>query len=216
MATSAERFVLGLPYVRASSGISFARSLRPTLNSRGYGWSRLFLRRVGRLQTIAYGLTFSKAGFVSLGVLLLVQAAVLLAFVQDLSAPSSPAKLPNAGDDSSTVPNCAISILAGNSFWNHRCGSGWALSVQCVYALKLRVVRPRTRGLCCTGRTFSSSTHSSADNTVIGTVLAGLLGILAASVVGLDSTTLPLLIIPALAAAPSGSPRTRSRTWQAC
>jgi branched-chain amino acid transport system permease protein len=131
----------------------------------------------------------------SLGVLLLVQAAVLLAFG---STPlSSPAVLPSS---SVTIFNVTVPIaqfiLAG--------------IVGIIVVLLVGLYRYTRFGLAT--RAASENERSAVlaglspslialSNTVIGTVLAGLVGILAASVVGLDSTTLPLLIIPALAAA---------------
>ena len=131
----------------------------------------------------------------SLAVLLLVQAAVLLAFG---STPlNSPAVLPSS---SVTVFNVTVPIaqfiLAG--------------IVGIIVVVLVGLYRYTRFGLAT--RAASENERSALlaglspslialSNTVIGTVLAGLVGILAASVVGLDSTTLPLLIIPALAAA---------------
>jgi branched-subunit amino acid ABC-type transport system permease component len=131
----------------------------------------------------------------SLAVLLLVQAAVLLAFG---STPlNSPAVLPSS---SVTVFNVTVPIaqfiLAG--------------TVGIIVVVLVGLYRYTRFGLAT--RAASENERSALlaglspslialSNTVVGTVLAGLVGILAASVVGLDSTTLPLLIIPALAAA---------------
>ncbi len=131
----------------------------------------------------------------SLAVLLLVQAAVLLAFG---STPlNSPAVLPSS---SVTVFNVTVPIaqfiLAG--------------IVGIIVVVLVGLYRYTRFGLAT--RAASENERSALlaglspslialSNTVVGTVLAGLVGILAASVVGLDSTTLPLLIIPALAAA---------------
>ena len=131
----------------------------------------------------------------SLGVLLLVQAAVLLAF--GTTPLSSPAVLPSS---SVTIFNVTVPIaqfiLAG--------------IVGIIVVVLVGLYRYTRFGLAT--RAASENERSAVlaglspslialSNTVIGTVLAGLVGILAASVVGLDSTTLPLLIIPALAAA---------------
>ncbi len=131
----------------------------------------------------------------SLAVLLLVQAAVLLAFG---STPlNSPAVLPSS---SVTVFNVTVPIaqfiLAG--IVGIIVVVLVALYRYTRFGLATRAASENERSALLAGL---SPSLIALSNTVIGTVLAGLVGILAASVVGLDSTTLPLLIIPALAAA---------------
>ncbi len=131
----------------------------------------------------------------SLGILLLVQAAVLLIF--GTTPLSSPAVLPTStvmifGEP---VP-IAQFILAG--------------IVGIIVLVLVGLYRYTRFGLATRAASENEKSALLAglspslialSNTVIATVVAGLVGILAASVVGLNSTTLPLLIIPALAAA---------------
>jgi branched-subunit amino acid ABC-type transport system permease component len=131
----------------------------------------------------------------SLGVLLLVQAAVLLAFGN--TPLDSPAVLPSS---SVTVFNVTVPIaqfiLAGIVGIIVLVLVGLYRYTR--FGLATRAASENERSALLAGL---SPSLIALSNTVIGTVLAGLVGILAASVVGLDSTTLPLLIIPALAAA---------------
>ncbi|BCL28616.1 ABC transporter permease [Streptomyces aurantiacus] len=131
----------------------------------------------------------------SLGVLLLTQALVLLIF--GTSPLNSPSVLTS---DVVSVFGVAVPeaqfILAG---------------IVVVLACGLAVVY-RFTGFGLATRAASESESSAAlaglspdaislGNSVLGHVATGFVGVLAASIVGLSATTLPLLIIPALAAA---------------
>ncbi len=131
----------------------------------------------------------------SLGVLLLVQAVVLLAY--GTSPLSSPAVLP-----ASTVSVLGVTVEVAQFIL-----AGVAVAIAIALSLLYRFTR---FGLATRAAAESEPSAMLAGlsprllamvNTVLGTVVAGLLGILAASVVGINSTTMPLLIIPALAAA---------------
>ena len=131
----------------------------------------------------------------SLGVLLLVQAAVLLVF--GTTPLSSPAVLP-----SSTVTIVGVTVpIAG--FMLAGIVGIIVLALVALYrytrfGLATRAASENEKSALLAGL---SPSVIALSNTVLGTLVAGLVGILAASTVGIDSTTLPLLIIPALAAA---------------
>jgi branched-chain amino acid transport system permease protein len=131
----------------------------------------------------------------SLGVLLFVQAGVLLIFGN--SPLSSPAVLPG-----STVQILGVTISVAQFIL-----AGLVIVLAAVLALVYRYTR-----FGVATRAASESEPSALlaglspgrlamGNTVLANLVAGFVGILAASVVGVNSTTLPLLIIPGLAAA---------------
>ncbi len=131
----------------------------------------------------------------SIGVLLLVQAGVQLIFgTEPLSSPSVlPGNVVRLG---SVIVPAAQLILAG---------------VAVVLAVGLAVLYRFTGfGLATRAAAENEVSASLAGlapntisllNSVLAHVIAGLVGVLAASVVGINATTLPLLIVPALAAA---------------
>ncbi|CAN5646144.1 hypothetical protein BH10ACT8_BH10ACT8_09290 [soil metagenome] len=131
----------------------------------------------------------------SIGVLLLVQAGVQLIFgTEPLNSPSVlPGNVVRLG---SVIVPAAQLILAG---------------VAVVLAVGLAVLYRFTGfGLATRAAAENEVSASLAGlapntisllNSVLAHVIAGLVGVLAASVVGINATTLPLLIVPALAAA---------------
>jgi branched-chain amino acid transport system permease protein len=131
----------------------------------------------------------------SIGVLLLAQAVVELAFG---TAPlDSPAVLPGTvvHVGGVTVPAAQLILAA----------------IIIVVAVALAVIY-RFSGFGLATRAAAENEVSAAlaglapntislVNAIIANVIAGLVGVLAASIVGINATTLPLLIVPALAAA---------------
>ena len=131
----------------------------------------------------------------SLGVLLLAQAAMLLGF--GTAAKPAPAVLPEATVTlgSVTVPVDRF-ILAGVVV-----GFSvvlWALYRWSRFGLATRAASENEGAAVLAGL---SPNQLSMVNTLLSCVVAGSVGVLAASLVQLDSVTLPLQIVPALAAA---------------
>jgi branched-subunit amino acid ABC-type transport system permease component len=131
----------------------------------------------------------------SLAVLLFVQAAVLLIFGN--SPLSSPAVLPG-----NTIQLLGVTVSIAQFIL-----AGLVIVLAAVLALVYRYTR---FGLATRAASESepsallvglSPGRLAMGNTILANLIAGFIGVLAASIVGVDSTTLPLLIIPGLAAA---------------
>lgn len=131
----------------------------------------------------------------SLGILLLTQAVVMLAFgTSPLAAPSV------LTEDAVLIFGIAVPaaqfILAGVVV---ALAAGLAIMYRFTrFGLATRATSENESSAVLAG--LSPDTIS-LGNTILGHVVAGLVGVLAASVVGISATTLPLLIVPALAAA---------------
>ena len=131
----------------------------------------------------------------SLGILLLAQAFVLVAFG------GTPQTEP------SILPVTGVQIFGNPVPIDHFILAGIVI----VIAIALTFVYRRSRfGLATRAAAESESSAMlvglsprklSLANTVIGCVIAGLLGVLAAPLISLDTNTLPLIVVPALAAA---------------
>jgi branched-chain amino acid transport system permease protein len=131
----------------------------------------------------------------SLGLLLTAQAAVVLAF--GTSSKSQPSLLPSSSVTifERVIPLdrfllAAIVIAAAAAFaaayrWS-RFGVATRAAAENEVSAMLMGLSPRRLSLI---------------NTMLGTVVAGAVGVLVAPLVQLDATTLPLQIVPALAAA---------------
>jgi branched-chain amino acid transport system permease protein len=131
----------------------------------------------------------------SLGVLLVAQASMLLAF--------GSAQRP----EPSIIPVRAVTVLGSTVPLNEFVLSGsvvamtvvlWALYRWSRFGLATRAaseneVAARLAGL--------STNELSLTNTLLACVVLGVIGVLAASVAALDTLTLPLIVVPALAAA---------------
>src|SRR5205823_5607494 len=131
----------------------------------------------------------------SLGVLLVAQASMLLAF--GTTQKPQPAVLPSGTVHvlGSTVPVDRF-ILAGI-----------VIAIAVVLALAFRFTRFGLATRAVSENELSamlgglSANELSLANTLIASVVAGAIGVLAASVTQLDATSLPLQVVPALAAA---------------
>jgi branched-chain amino acid transport system permease protein len=131
----------------------------------------------------------------SLGVLLVAQAAVLLAFGTDPKA--APAVL-----GSGTVQLFGVTVPA-DRFLLAGIVIAAAATLAAVYrwtqfGLATRAAAENEASAMLAGL---SPNALALANTVLASVVAGALGVLAASLTELDAATLPLLIVPALAAA---------------
>lgn len=131
----------------------------------------------------------------SVGVLLLTQASVLLIFG---TAPlDSPAVLPTDAIDvlGVTVPvdQFILAVLAAVL-----AGALAAVYRFTRFGLATRAASENETSAVLAGLTPA---RISLANAILANLVAGLMGSLTAAVVGLDSTTLPLLIVPAIAAA---------------
>jgi branched-chain amino acid transport system permease protein len=88
----------------------------------------------------------------------------------------------------------AVAMVAGYAFWSLKTGFFFGLVLPTAAALAATlVVAPLVAGL--------SPDQLSLVNTLLASLVAGAVGVLAASLVQLDSSALPLQIVPALAAA---------------
>jgi branched-chain amino acid transport system permease protein len=131
----------------------------------------------------------------SLGLLLFAQAAMLLAFGPNEQ--SEPSFLPK---DSVTVVGTPVPvdhfILAGIVL-------GCAVAASAVYrwtrfGISTRAAAENEASAMLAGLEPNSL---SLVNTLCGSIIAGMLGVLAAPLITLNSSTLPLIVVPALAAA---------------
>jgi branched-chain amino acid transport system permease protein len=131
----------------------------------------------------------------SLGILLVAQAGLLLAFG------------PNAQSVPAVLPTNYISVLGVQVTADHFILTGIVIVIAVVLAAAYRWTR------------FGLSTRAAAEsevsamlvglspdrlsviNTVLAALVAGTLGVLAAPLITLDTSTLPLIVIPSLAAA---------------
>ncbi len=131
----------------------------------------------------------------SLGILLTLQAAMLLGF--GTAAQQVPNILPGGRVNVFDV------VIPANRFWLTGIVIGMTLLLAALYrwtqfGLATRAASENEVAGMLAGL---SPNQLSMANTVLASVVAGLMGILAAPLVQLDSTTLPLVIVPALAAA---------------
>ena len=131
----------------------------------------------------------------SLGVLLLAQAAMLLGF--GTAAKPAPAVLPDA-----TVALAGVTVPV-DRFILTGVVVGFAVALWALYrwsrfGLATRAASENEGAAVLAGL---SPNQLSMVNTLLSCVVAGTVGVLAASLVQLDSVTLPLQIVPALAAA---------------
>jgi len=131
----------------------------------------------------------------SLGLLLVAQATVQLLF--GTSPLSSPAVLP---DNTVNVFDVLVPI---NRFILAAVVITIAIVLMCVYRFSRFGVSTRAASENQAWAVLAglSPNGLSMRNTLIANTVVGLIGILAASVVSIDSTSLPLLIVPALVAA---------------
>ncbi len=131
----------------------------------------------------------------AIGVLIALQATVVLAFGQ--AARPQPSILPSANVVIGGVPVALYNFVIGG--------------ILLVITVGLSVAYRRTRFGIATRAAAENEAHAmfyglspdwlSMANTVLMAVLMGVVGLLAASVFEVDSSTLPLLIVPGLAAA---------------
>lgn len=131
----------------------------------------------------------------SLGLVLVAQAVVILAFSSDPQSP--PAILP-VGTVSVLGTDVPVDrfLLGGIVI---AAGAGcWALYRFTSFGLATRAAADNEFNGVLAGL---SPDRLALANTLLGSLAAGGLGILAASVIGLDPQSLPLLVVPALAAA---------------
>jgi branched-chain amino acid transport system permease protein len=131
----------------------------------------------------------------SLGVLLLAQAAMLLGF--GTAAKPAPAVLPEA-----TVTLAGVTVPIDRFILTGVvvgfAAALWALYRWSRFGLATRAASENEGAAVLAGL---SPNQLSMVNTLLSCVVAGSVGVLAASLVQLDSVTLPLQIVPALAAA---------------
>jgi len=131
----------------------------------------------------------------SLGILLVAQAAVVLGFGTD--ARQGPSVLPgDTVEISGVVFPINRFILAGIVVTV--AAALWAVYRWSRFGLATRAASESEASAMLAG--LSPNTLSMA-NTILACLVAGTLGVLAASLISLDSTSLPLQVVPALAAA---------------
>jgi branched-chain amino acid transport system permease protein len=131
----------------------------------------------------------------SLGVLLTAQAAMVLGF--GTSAKPEP----------SILPDGTVAVLGATVPVNRFILAGLVVAITVVLAAAYRwsrfglATRAAAENESAAMLAGLSPNLLSMSNTVLAGLVAGLLGVLAAPLIQLDSTTLPLQIVPALAAA---------------
>jgi branched-chain amino acid transport system permease protein len=131
----------------------------------------------------------------SLGVLLVAQASMLLAF--GTSQKPQPAILP-----SETVEVLGTSVPRDRFLL-----AGIVVAIACALALLYRftrfglATRAASENELSAQLTGLSANELSMANTLLASAVAGTVGVLAASITQLDATSLPLQVVPALAAA---------------
>jgi branched-chain amino acid transport system permease protein len=131
----------------------------------------------------------------SLGVLLVAQASMLLAF--GTSQKPQP----------SILPNDTVEVLGTNVPEDRFILAGIVVAIAVVLALLYRYSRFGLATRAASENELSallgglSANELSMVNTLLASVVAGAVGVLAASITQLDATSLPLQVVPALAAA---------------
>ena len=131
----------------------------------------------------------------SLGILLFAQAAILLAFGPNEQ--SEPTFLPSSTVTLFGTPIPIVHfILAGIVIVVAACAA--AIYKWTRFGLSTRAAAENEASAMLIGL---SPNNLSLANTLAGSVVAGMLGVLAAELISLDSANLPLIVVPALAAA---------------